>query len=454
MAFLHPKSKKITSIFILTLLIGLLCPAKLSLAANLADSQLTSEIDYNSGNWEEVPCTYSYINYEGQGWQQIDWYNYAGSMKTLKYSKAKDASIEFTTPAASDIVVEMSTKGTWIRSTSVHVYIDNNLAYDWNLKDSATNRYDYGQKLLILSDGEVKPHTVKIVNNVEDEYIFFWGYSYRKVEQPPDNHVVLADLTVDNGFDLYISTSDYDTGTLVKSGDDWQKNYHVAIPLTPNVVNYIHIKANDWGEIAGLIGDFTLKDEAFTFSTGNKYLVTNTSDWQVSRHGFGKDYESPTTSSGPWGGAPSQVDDNAKWIWTNNGRDVNTSRYFSTSIKPVNADGPIRVFIDNVMQYYPQPPVIMNNRVMVPMSSIFQALGATVSWDAESQTVTALKGYSRISMQVGSSIVYKDASSMMLDQPAVILNGRTMVPVGFVSAVLGYKVNWVAATKSVMIATN
>ncbi|MGE5458874.1 MAG: copper amine oxidase N-terminal domain-containing protein, partial [Methanobacterium sp.] len=145
-------------------------------------------------------------------------------------------------------------------------------------------------------------------------------------------NVILGDLTVDNGFDLYVSTSDTDVGALVKSGDDWQKNYHVIIPLTPGVTNYIHVKARDWGEVAGFIGEFTINNDNYSFANGSKYILTNINDWRVSKQGFGICYETPTLSPGPWGGAPSEVDSNAEWIWTNNGYNVNTTIYFSIPV--------------------------------------------------------------------------------------------------------------------------
>ena len=49
---------------------------------------------------------------------------------------------------------------------------------------------------------------------------------------------------------------------------------------------------------------------------------------------------------------------------------------------------PIRVFFDNVEIAFDQPPVIINGRTLVPMRAIFEAIGADVEWDEEEQTIT------------------------------------------------------------------
>ncbi|MDD2498925.1 MAG: stalk domain-containing protein [Desulfitobacteriaceae bacterium] len=80
----------------------------------------------------------------------------------------------------------------------------------------------------------------------------------------------------------------------------------------------------------------------------------------------------------------------------------------------VKEDQQIKVSIDGVRQSYPQPPVIINGRVMVPMRAIFEALGATIGWDGSTQTVTAIKGETRISMQIGAAVSYKGATYFVL----------------------------------------
>ena len=54
-------------------------------------------------------------------------------------------------------------------------------------------------------------------------------------------------LTVDNAFNVYVSTSDNVAGTLVASGANWPQTFSLSANLTPGVVNYLHIEATDFG---------------------------------------------------------------------------------------------------------------------------------------------------------------------------------------------------------------
>ena len=116
-------------------------------------------------------------------------------------------------------------------------------------------------------------------------------------------------------------------------------------------------------------------------------------------------------------------------------------------------DNSIKVCIDGKNQTYDQPPVIINDRVMVPLRGIFEALGATVSWDDQTQTVTAIKSGTTIQLTIGSAVAYKNGNPIQLDVPPQIVNDRTMVPVRFVSEALGCKVDWIDSPQTVNIST-
>jgi hypothetical protein len=144
-----------------------------------------------------------------------------------------------------------------------------------------------------------------------------------------------ADMTVDNGYSMYLSTDDSTLGTLVGKDTDWYKAESYQFSLEPGVTNYLHVKADDWGVISGFLGGYQLSNSDFHFANGTQALTTNTTDWNVSRTGFGSNYETPTSAGnngvGPWG-TFSMIPSNAAWIWTNHGNDINTTRYFSTPI--------------------------------------------------------------------------------------------------------------------------
>ena len=87
-------------------------------------------------------------------------------------------------------------------------------------------------------------------------------------------------------------------------------------------------------------------------------------------------------------------------------------------------------------------PALVNNRTMVPMRKIFEALGATVTWDNTTQTAKAQKGDMTIEITIGNNIMYSNGNAIEIDSPALLMRSRTYVPVRFVSNALGVKVEW------------
>ena len=94
----------------------------------------------------------------------------------------------------------------------------------------------------------------------------------------------------------------------------------------------------------------------------------------------------------------------------------------------------------------PDGAVIRDNRVLVPMRPIFEALGIPVQWFPENHKVVATKGTKIVSLVIGENFAY-NPDPVPLDYPPRIMNGRVMVPLRFVSETLGAKVAWDRDTK-------
>lgn len=98
-------------------------------------------------------------------------------------------------------------------------------------------------------------------------------------------------------------------------------------------------------------------------------------------------------------------------------------------------------------------PVIVNGRTLVPLRSIFESLQASVTWDGTTKTAVATKGGNTVSITINRPTAYVNGAPVALDTPAAIINERTMVPVRFVSEALQANVWWEADTKTVYVAT-
>ncbi len=111
----------------------------------------------------------------------------------------------------------------------------------------------------------------------------------------------------------------------------------------------------------------------------------------------------------------------------------------------------IKVILNNNELSFNQPPYIENNTTMVPMRAIFEALGASVNWDSNSQTITSTKGNTTILLTINSGTAVVNGKSISLASPAKLVNGNTMVPLRFVSESLGADVNWDGENKTISI---
>ncbi|MEN6390426.1 MAG: stalk domain-containing protein [Syntrophomonas sp.] len=97
------------------------------------------------------------------------------------------------------------------------------------------------------------------------------------------------------------------------------------------------------------------------------------------------------------------------------------------------------------------PAQIQNGRVMVPISSVFKALGAEVTWVSETQTILGKKYLTSMTLQVGQPHAIINGIDLALDSPPVIIDGRTLVPISFIARVMGAEVMWDAPSETVSV---
>lgn len=100
---------------------------------------------------------------------------------------------------------------------------------------------------------------------------------------------------------------------------------------------------------------------------------------------------------------------------------------------------------------YGQPATIVEGRTLVPLRAIFEALGATVEWDQATKTVSSELDGTSIKLTIGENTLYKNGEGVTLDVPAMIMNGRTLVPARAIAEAYGVGVEWDAATRTVIL---
>ena len=144
------------------------------------------------------------------------------------------------------------------------------------------------------------------------------------------------------------------------------------------------------------------------------------------------------------------------WPTTPSGISAVTSATPMRSTVLVLTIGSADMMIDGRMMTLDAPPVIIESRTLVPIRPIAEALGAAVSWNPLTRTVTIAGQTADLSLVIGSGAAHVNGVSVAID-PAnanvvpIIVNGRTMLPVRFVVESLGATVAYDAMMHRITI---
>ena len=116
----------------------------------------------------------------------------------------------------------------------------------------------------------------------------------------------------------------------------------------------------------------------------------------------------------------------------------------ATSIYVKETETPnISVLLNGVAVNFPdQKPVIKNGRTLVPFRAVLEAMGADIEWDNINRTVRASQDGVGMVLEIGNPVALIGFEKVEMDVPAEIINGRTMIPLRFVSEGLGYSVEF------------
>ena len=124
----------------------------------------------------------------------------------------------------------------------------------------------------------------------------------------------------------------------------------------------------------------------------------------------------------------------------------------------VLANDTITVTIDGQhVTFADQQPIIINNRTLVPVGGVFEALGFTPSWSGRAQTATLTRDDFTIVITIGESVFTTNGTEHTLDVPAQIINNRTMLPLRAVLESIGIapdNIGWDGNARAITIITS
>ncbi|MDH7478947.1 MAG: stalk domain-containing protein, partial [Syntrophomonadaceae bacterium] len=124
-------------------------------------------------------------------------------------------------------------------------------------------------------------------------------------------------------------------------------------------------------------------------------------------------------------------------------------------ISPAEAasNNQIRLVVDGRDMTASASPVIVDGRTLVPVRFISERIGAQVAWDGTNRTVTVSREGRKAFLRIGSHLVEYDGGAAygLSDVAPKIINDRTFVPLRLIGNALGIGVDWDEGTRTVIV---
>lgn len=95
--------------------------------------------------------------------------------------------------------------------------------------------------------------------------------------------------------------------------------------------------------------------------------------------------------------------------------------------------------------------IVRGGTILIPLRSMFEQMGATVSYDPGTRTVSVTKPGSDVKVTVGRPQVTINGEARPLDVPPEIYQGHVVVPVRVISEGMGAYVQWVPERRTVVV---
>lgn len=103
----------------------------------------------------------------------------------------------------------------------------------------------------------------------------------------------------------------------------------------------------------------------------------------------------------------------------------------------------VKVFLNGkTLQFKEQNPVVKDGTTLVPFRTLFEALGFQVTWNSADKQATGTKDGLELKLTIDSKTAKVNGKDAKLSVPAQMINGKTLVPLRFVSENSGAKVSY------------
>jgi len=111
----------------------------------------------------------------------------------------------------------------------------------------------------------------------------------------------------------------------------------------------------------------------------------------------------------------------------------------------------VEVWLDGKMLNMDVLPEVRNERTMVPIRAVAEAIGAQVEWVQDTQQVVMTRGGTTVTMTLDSTTATINGEQVEMDVAPYATNGRTLIPARYVAEFFGQKVEWDGMKRQALI---
>ena len=115
------------------------------------------------------------------------------------------------------------------------------------------------------------------------------------------------------------------------------------------------------------------------------------------------------------------------------------------------AMGVEKVVSSTISFKFDTPPILFQDRTLVPIRAIAESLGASVTWEPVKQKIVVEKDAKKVILYINDNRVISDDKEKTIDVAAKILSSRTYVPLRFIVEEYGLEIDYDSKTGVITI---
>jgi len=120
---------------------------------------------------------------------------------------------------------------------------------------------------------------------------------------------------------------------------------------------------------------------------------------------------------------------------------------------PTIRESSVELYIDGQQVKLDPKPLLVDGSNYLPLRAVAELLNAGVSWESDTQTATIRKDGTSVVLQVGSTYATIRGEKKEIPASPILVDNRVYVPVRVISEALGYTVSYKSETDSIHIRT-